>query len=169
MQGSRSECGKFKANKPGGQHVKNKSLNPSPGAVISSPGSPGCRQAPAPVSDEQPRSPRDAAPDPAAHLGDTSLGGGQRVVRAAAPKLRGFGVKLGWAWLRSGSEPWNHRHGEARRAWAVDTEGEGGDASAGVLGLFFTNNDPPPVCWFRERQEGRGRALYPAGYPTEHP
>lgn len=60
MQGFWSECGKFKANLPGGQHVKNKSLNLSHRAVISSSGSPGCRQAPASVNNEQPCSLRGA-------------------------------------------------------------------------------------------------------------
>lgn len=35
MQGFWSECGKFKANAPGGQHVKSESLNLSGGAVSS--------------------------------------------------------------------------------------------------------------------------------------
>lgn len=117
MQGSRSECGKFKANKPGGQHVKNKSLNPSLGAVISSPGSPGCRQAPAPVSDEQPRSPRDAAPDPAAHLGDTSLEGAEGG-EGCSPQIAGFWGQIGVGVAQE-------------RLRALESQARGGKASLG--------------------------------------
>lgn len=135
MQGFWSECEKFKANLPGGQHAKNASLNLSHRAVTSSSDSPGYRQAPASVNNEQPRSlPRDAAHQ-------RGVEGWGATARAAALKLggggEGFRAKLGWPCLRSSSEHWNHKHSDPRRAWAVATEGEGGGASAGVSWGYF--------------------------------
>lgn len=146
MQGFRRECGKFKANLPGGQHVRSESLNLSHRAVTSSSGSPGCRQAPALVNNEQPHS----LPGDAPHLSDASLGG-QRVARVGS-NSEGCSPQIGgkrWGAGRVSGSNWGGRASGAAPSTGITntaTQGEPGQwplraremmPLLGFLGVIF--------------------------------